>query len=60
MNYYTLQYTNECQQDVEHEFEEKDFAAAIKAAKWMCRGNEGLWFNISLSGRDDEYYEIIF
>ena len=60
MNYYTLQYTNECQQDVENEFEAENFAAAIKAAKYMSRGNEGLWFNIIVSGLENEYYEITF
>ncbi len=58
MNYYTLQYTNECQNDVEHEFEAANFKEAIKAAKWMARGNEGLWFNPSVTGDDNEYYEI--
>mgnify|MGYP003452369365 CR=1 FL=1 len=60
MNYYTLQYTNECQNDVEHEFEAANFKEAIKAAKYMSRGNEGLWFYITVSGDDGEYYEVTF
>ena len=60
MNYYTLSYTNECKNDIEHEFEAANFEEAVKAAKWMCRGNEGLWFNIAVSGEDGEYYEVTF
>ena len=58
--YYTLSYTNECQNDVEHEFEAEDFKQAVKIAKSMARGTEGLWFNIAVSGDDGEYYEVTF
>ncbi len=60
MKAYTLSYTNECQQNKEVYVEAANFEEAIKLAKWLCRGNEGLWFNPSVSGEENEYYEITF
>ena len=60
MKDYILQYTNECHNDCEYAFEAANFKEAIKDAKWMSRGNEGLWFNIAVIGEDGEYYEVTF
>lgn len=53
---YTLWYTDECNIDHAHEFEGVNDGLAIQYAIKYCKGNEGLWQYVSLSGgpTDDE------
>lgn len=46
---YTLYYVNECGSDCEKEFEALSDYQAIQTATNMCKGNQDLWFFITLT-----------
>lgn len=54
MRAFTLMFTDECGQDVEHDFEAPSDLPAVAYTLGFIRGNEGLWSGVHLVGESGE------